>query len=296
LVLVAVLSAAGCTAGPAAVPGASPSVEPTTEADVGGQLVFVRYNVALEDDEVFVIGADGTGERQLLEGPRQCPRWSPDGTQVAISGISAPAFVLADGNGLRELASPDGRLILGCGVWSPDGARYFSESWDDSDPSRTGIYSYKVADGGDLRRITTPPAGGWDGVADVSPDGQLLCFSRDGDLYLIRTNGADEELLAEGFESGAWSPDGSMILVDAEGSLYLIGVDDGEVRELTSSSPAFTAEKYGARWSPDGSRIAFSMVSPGPYADLYTMRPDGSELRRVTHSPQVSNELGSWTD
>ena len=244
----------------------TPTATPSVATAASGQLVFVRYNVALQDDEVFIIGADGTGERRLLAGAHQCPRWSPDGKWISMSGAMAPAFVGPEGAGLRELTSPDGHLILGCGTWSADGSRYFSEAWDDSDPSRSGIYSFDVADGGNLRRVTTPPEEGWDGVLDVSPDGEWLAFTRAGALYVV----------------------------GADGSLYLITMENGSVRELASESPNF-ADAYGARWSPDGTHVAFSMVSPGPYADIYAMRLDGTELRRLTHSPEESNELGAWS-
>ena len=272
----------------------TPTATPSVATAASGQLVFVRYNVALQDDEVFIIGADGTGERRLLAGAHQCPRWSPDGKWISMSGAMAPAFVGPEGAGLRELTSPDGHLILGCGTWSADGSRYFSEAWDDSDPSRSGIYSFDVADGGNLRRVTTPPEEGWDGVLDVSPDGEWLAFTRAGALYVVGADGGEPRLLADGFESGAWSPDGRTILTDADGSLYLITMDNGSVRELASESPNF-ADAYGARWSPDGTHVAFSMVSPGPYADIYAMRLDGTELRRLTHSPEESNELGAWS-
>ena len=38
------------------------------------------------------------------------------------------------------------------------------------------------------------------------------------------------------------------------------------------------------RFSPDGSRILFrARFSDGPGGDLYTMRPDGSDIKQLTH-------------
>ena len=37
-------------------------------------------------------------------------------------------------------------------------------------------------------------------------------------------------------------------------------------------------------WSPKGDRIAFTSDRDGDY-EIYTIRPDGTDLRRLTHTP-----------
>jgi Tol biopolymer transport system component len=39
-----------------------------------------------------------------------------------------------------------------------------------------------------------------------------------------------------------------------------------------------------ASWSPDGERIAFTSDRDGDY-EIYTIRRDGTDLRRLTHTP-----------
>jgi Tol biopolymer transport system component len=151
-----------------------------------------------------------------------------------------------------------------------------------------------VSDGGDLRRVTTPPDGGFDTVGDVSPDGGRVAFLREGDLFLVNADGTGERLLAEGDYGGAaWSPDGASVLTDLDGSLFLIDPDEGTRRELTSDSHTFRGA-YAARWSPDGTHISFSMKRPGPYADIWVMNVDGTGLQRLTRSPATDNEVGNW--
>ena len=275
-------------------PPTAPSSTPTpTTVVLEGRIVLARWNVDLGADEIYVIEANGTGERQLLPGGHECPRWSPDGTRIAMTGRSAPLIVDEAGAVLQELESPDGTLILGCGTWSPDGTRYAAEGWDDADESRTGIYTFDVADGGGLTRITTPPDGGWDTPGSYSPNGRQLAFVRNGDLYLVSVDGTDERLLSKGaYGVPDWSPDGDTLVVDAEGDLVVVPVDGSPVQ--TISHPDGIEVAYPARWSPNGAFVAFSMVRPGPYADIWVISADGAQLVRVTEEPSVDNVLGGW--
>jgi Tol biopolymer transport system component len=60
--------------------------------------------------------------------------------------------------------------------------------------------------------------------------------------------------------------------------------------------PDYRAHKYGPSFSPDGTAIAFSLLAPGPFHDLYAMNLDGSGLTRITRSPAVDNEVPRWVE
>jgi len=78
------------------------------------------------------------------------------------------------------------------------------------------------------------------------------------------------------------SPDRAVLaLVDSD-VVAEAGLGDRPLPELTESDsdPA---------WSPDGQRIVFSGLVAGN-RDLYTVNPDGSDLRRLTASPQAERE------
>ena len=274
---------------------------PAHAAGIPGQIVFARYVIALENDEVYVIRADGTDEHKLVNGGHQCPRWSRDGLRIAMTGEMTPLLVSPSGDTITETDSPDGKLFLGCGAFSPAGDTYAAEGWDDADASRRGIYTIRLAGPGGIRRLTTAPAGSTDIPGAYSPDGMWLSFTRDGNLMLVRADGTDIREIARGsYGVPDWSPDGRSLIADSLGDLYVIDVDlEGthervSPRRLTSDAPDYDGEKGAPIWSPDGRWIAFSMENPGPWADIWVMRLDGSWLTRLTHHPQTDNIAGSW--
>jgi dipeptidyl aminopeptidase/acylaminoacyl peptidase len=49
-------------------------------------------------------------------------------------------------------------------------------------------------------------------------------------------------------------------------------------------------------WSPSGDRLAFTLAPGGGMnAQVYTVRPDGTELRRLTDGGKATNRLGGWS-
>jgi tricorn protease-like protein len=62
---------------------------------------------------------------------------------------------------------------------------------------------------------------------------------------------------------------------EGEYGLRVINLDDGSSTKLTTGFDNFPA------WSPKGDLIAFTRFSEDDY-DIYTIRPDGTGLRRLT--------------
>ncbi len=82
--------------------------------------------------------------------------------------------------------------------------------------------------------------------------------------------------------SGTWmnldvSPDGREIVFDLLGDLYLLPIEGGEARNLTSGM----AWDMQPRFSPDGSRIAFTSDRAGG-DNIWIINRDGSDARQVT--------------
>ena len=116
-----------------------------------------------------------------------------------------------------------------------------------------------------------------------SPDGQRIAFgcifddilqeicviNRDGTGLLRLTNDAAVDI------NPAWSPDGSTIafatnrFTSGRIDIALLTPAGTDLRRLTSG--------FDPAWSPDGSKIAFAGGD-----GLFTIQPDGSNLRRLT--------------
>ena len=141
---------------------ALPSSTPVALPDGSGQIVFGRFEPSFEDFVSYTVDPNGNGEGELLPGPHQLSRWSPDGTLITITAVSGSrvfaATIRPDGTGYTELPIDDPTLNVGCMLWSPDGTRLACEGWDDTDPTRNGIYTINASDGGDLQRVTSSPA------------------------------------------------------------------------------------------------------------------------------------------
>jgi Tol biopolymer transport system component len=243
---------------------------------------------------MFTARTDGSAETEVpLPWTEGDGNWSMSGKEIAVPTLLADgrvgtAIIATGGTVLRVLSISDATLNLPCTFWSHDDTRLACEGWDDTDSSRNGIYTVLAADGGDIQRLTTPPAGKHDFPGDYSPDGQFVFLRATGDegpgpLLLIDANGGEPRLLYNGLveDAGRFSPDGRFVLTATNGSLLVIGLD-GQVVHRISIDGYFA---FGPDWSPDGTRIAFSLTTPGVYAaEIYTSLPDGTDRQRVTNT------------
>ena len=117
-----------------------------------------------------------------------------------------------------------------------------------------------------------------------SADGTRLAVARPDDIYILNADGTDSHALrvGEGADSPAWSPDGTKILFTSANKLFVKNADGtGSARQLGR----FRATD--AAWSPSGARIAFTGLClrcsySRRITGLFTVRPDGSELKRIT--------------
>lgn len=299
------LTAVGGPAGAAALPS-------------NGKIAFYRDGqgvITIDPDGTHERQIDGD-----VVLPSDAP-FSPDGSKLLVLefldvGVR-PATVNPDGSGFTLLnAYPHLKQHLGCEFWSPDGDRLLCITQEDVKPVN-GLYSLRSSDGGGLKRITTSPRAATcakkdgacfeDNPIGYSPDGSAILFNRQkrsthiGHLCIVKPDGTGlrrltpPQLRIHDVDPGSvpadWSPDGSQVAFIAfkktdprhKTALYVVNVDGSGLRRIT---PPALAARYGTDWSPDGQRIAFSTAFDitrfGQGAQIWTVHPDGTDLRQIT--------------
>jgi Tol biopolymer transport system component len=99
---------------------------------------------------VYVVNADGSGQRRLARESSRGPAWSPDGGRIAFVAPEGIYVMNADGSGQRRLARESSRGP----AWSPDGGRIAFVSDRDG---KSEVYVMNT-DGSGRRNLTRNPA------------------------------------------------------------------------------------------------------------------------------------------
>lgn len=193
--------------------------------------------------------------------------------------------------------------------FSPDG-KQVAFAWNGEKGDNFDIY-VKLVNAGTPHRLTTDPAE--DSFATWSPDGSHIAFRRhtaESDaVYLIPSLSGPERKLADisprllgatvGGDGLAFSVDGKFVAVpdrdsaDKPFSITLISTESGEKRQISSSGAGSVGDNTPA-FSPDGSQLAFSRMSGQGVEDIYVMRAEGGEPRRLTFDNRDIRDL-DWT-
>ena len=234
-----------------------------------------------------------------LKRAMRSPTWSPDGKTVIYEKVA-----------FRPVRPQNKPLYSWDAEWvyrhtdvfpalSRDGELVFTEK-------QQGNSSIVVMnpDGSNRRRIFDPANHGFEpaalarGIAGAfqpawSPDAQWIAFGlgvwfqerRTGAARLmrVRRDGTGVEALSDGtVHSGfpSYSADGTQIVFrvwgEREKGLRILDIPSRTVRVLTTEYDNLPG------WSPDGGRIVFTRQTSATNFDVFTIRPDGTGLDRLT--------------
>jgi Tol biopolymer transport system component len=244
-----------------------------------------------------------TSGEQGAAGPMRSPSWSPDGQVVVYHRFDFinrgqntplyswdpdyeyqytdvfPTFSSRGRLAITDLNFPRGNPDASVSVMDPDGSNRTRVFHDTSGAALMPSWS---PDG----QWFVVGFGGFFGARDAAP----------GKLIMVRADGSEAKDLTSGpWNSGfpGWSPDGKRIVYRVWGGetrgLRLLNLDDRSVTTLTTEWDNFPS------WSPSGDRILFTRQrATDQDFDIYTIKPDGSDLRQVTRSPGADGHA-TWT-
>jgi Tol biopolymer transport system component len=222
-------------------------------------------------DRIYMMRPDGSGLHPLvptLALEQKHPDWSPDGSRITF--VAGDDIWIADSTGENATKARDCSFACDFPAWSPDGTSIAFTEYEDgpAGPSASTIRIIDLAKKAvrDVVRIARPH------LVDVPR------WAPDGDSLVVGVDQMDDS----GNESGA-----------AIGTVPATGGDIAYLREFGSYA-------YYPDWSWATDTILFSTEALEYKAtrttdentwNLWTIRPDGMDLRQVT---DVSDGIRLW--
>lgn len=298
--------------------------EPSWAPD-GAHILFKRTVVLPALPTIYVVGLDGRPPRPvrpdiLGQFSSLHAAWHPDGKRISIWGLTGEddmrfVTVPLDGGSptahqisarvQQNFASVSARRF----VWAPSGRHiYFEGSTGDTeniwrvtvDPL-TGAWVHGP------ERLTT--GAGQESHLAISPDGTRVTFTTTSSrtrLWAFPLNQANGHVTGEPLPITNGSagevdfdvrPDGSRVAYRAvragRNELWERSIADGQERLLLSSTDSRLMKP---RWSPDGTRVAFSRCATrGRAVVASVVNVDGSGERVVTKPGRVEMLASDWS-
>lgn len=262
----------------------------------GGKILFGMDAGGNERSQLFLLGTEGSGERDLTRAPdaiHYSGGFSPDGTRISFTatrrnGTDFDVFVqdVPDGEPETVWETSGYHTVSG---WGPDGSFLIVSRHH----SNTDNDLYRLDLGTGEATLLTPHEGeARFRSPNVTPDGAHLYLATDRDGDFVRLARLDLATLGVEYltpddhdvEEVELSRDGGLLAatrnVGGYSDLLLFNGRGGRMPD-----PELPRGIVGGlAFSPDGGHLAFTLVGPTRNPDVWTMQlPDG-EARRLTRS------------
>jgi TolB protein len=246
-------------------------------------------------NQLCLVNADGSGYQQLtsLEANSYYPEYSPEGDSIIYAsnqegGVFDLFLYVFEGSHLARLTNFIGNVVSP--TFSPDGKKILFANRAGEGP--TSLWTVDIT-GENANILYAGP--NTIVAADWSPDGSTIAFAMavngpdDYEVFLMGADGSNVQQLTYGLPgiggSLDWSPDGKYLLIYAgppgDKNIFLVNVQQETAAQLTNGG-----NNAASSFSPDGQWIAFNSLRNNGQADIFIMRPDGTDVRQVTDNPE----------
>jgi Tol biopolymer transport system component len=213
--------------------------------------------------------------------------------------------VQANGHDLRQITNfTDADAVRP--DWSPDGRRILFEI--DRDHAPFCSIDLMNPDGSDIVELT-PADFVCENEPHFTPDGAHVIFDRfdgvDEAFWIMDVTGNNRERIGQCCANPVPSPNGekfSFVALQDEANfltaLYTANIDGSNPQQLTPFEFGVAVKQD---WSPDGQHLLFTKNGighpPGISANIATIRPDGTNLKLITHyeGGDVQAIVGSYS-
>jgi Tol biopolymer transport system component len=251
------------------------------------------------------------------------PDWSPDASLIVFTrcpagGPCAIYTVKPDGSQLKRLSPkpclpgppgcedganvsflPDGRHVVY--TRSTGGVRHFA-TWEQIEHSDIVV---RDLDGRDPRVLIRSKRYSNDfNSPQFSPDGSHVVYVRANSplskpalhraVFVANADGSGSRRITpwslNGGDNPDWAPNGKLIVFRsheedegaAQSQIYVVKPDGSALRAITHFRSGTEVLSYS--FSPDGKWITFAKTGASGLPDLFVMRPNGKNIRRITRS------------
>ena len=237
-------------------------------------------------EQVFLLSAGAKEPVQMTTGPgnKQAPRWSPDGTRiaVAVSHEGRWEIRLLDAHAPeteRAVATLDS--AIGGVSWSPDGTQLavgglYQEGARVHIIALSTVGAERAATARDSAAAAPVPLTTFDSWDPVwSPDGTRIAVASPRGLYTLEPDGRNlQRLNVQPAQTPQWSPAGDQIGFlsawnNAAGKSSLWAVDSAGGKAVRRTPPEQDVVAF--TWLPDEMGVAYSIAQSGSDGSAYQL-------------------------